>query len=281
LPLTDRTLTIDAVRSFGMTWQHFLRTLAIAVLGAAALAVASQARAEGGQESAVISPDQAEEFLKTAAEAEKAVAEEEAPETPEVKKIEKTAKGADKKTKEAVAAAGRPQAQTPESRAQKAPETAAQPENENAEEQTAALVEPQVETKAKRRLPDAVRASALKPLIVRYASENGLPYELADAVVRLESRYNAGARNGPNMGLTQINFRTAQSLGYQGAAAGLLDAETNLRYGLKYLAKAYKLAGGDTCGTILRYQFGHRTQTMTGASRAYCAKVKVITAAAE
>jgi soluble lytic murein transglycosylase-like protein len=50
---------------------------------------------------------------------------------------------------------------------------------------------------------------------------------------------------------------------------------------LKYLAKAYKLAGGDTCGTILRYQFGHRTQTMTGASRAYCAKVQVITAAAD
>ena len=66
-----------------------------------------------------------------------------------------------------------------------------------------------------------------------------------------------------------------------GLAAGLLDAETNLRYGLKYLARAYKLAGGDTCGTILRYQFGHRSQTMTSASRAYCAKVKVITAAAD
>ena len=99
---------------------------------------------------------------------------------------------------------------------------------------------------------------------------------MADAVVRLESRYNPGARNGTHMGLTQINVRTAQSLGYAGPAAGLLDAETNLRYGLKYLAKAYKLAGGDTCGTILRYQFGHRTQTMTSASRAYCAKVKVI-----
>ncbi|MFD0463918.1 transglycosylase SLT domain-containing protein [Microvirga aerilata] len=55
---------------------------------------------------------------------------------------------------------------------------------------------------------------------MRYASENDLPYELADAVVRLESRYNAGARNGPNMGLTQINFRTAQSLGYQGRQPG-------------------------------------------------------------
>ncbi len=259
-----------------MTWQHFLRTLAVVTLGAAALAVASQARAEGGNGGAVISPDQAEEFLKAAAEAEIAFAEETVG-APEPKASAKTAKGADKKkAKEAVAEAGKPR-ETEESGTQ---EAAAEPEDEKAEDQTAALSLPQVETKTKVRLSDAVRASALKPLIVRYASENDLAYELADAVVRLESRYNAGARNGPNMGLTQINFRTAQSLGYQGAAAGLLDAETNLRYGLKYLAKAYKLAGGDTCGTILRYQFGHRTQTMTGASRAYCAKVKVITAAA-
>ena len=117
------------------------------------------------------------------------------------------------------------------------------------------------------RQADAVRAVALKPLIARHASENGLPYDLADAVVRIESRYNAGARNGANIGLTQINVRTAQSLGYQGEAAGLLDAETNLRYGLKYLAQAYRLAGGDTCGTILRYQAGHRAQTMTRARR--------------
>jgi len=131
------------------------------------------------------------------------------------------------------------------------------------------------------RVSDEARAEALRPLIQRYAAEHELPYSLADAVVRVESRYNPAVRNGPNIGLTQINVRTAQSLGYQGNAAGLLDAETNLRYGLKYLAQAYRLAGGDTCGTILRYQFGHRTQTMTRASRAYCAKVKVITAKAD
>src|SRR5689334_16336086 len=82
-------------------------------------------------------------------------------------------------------------------------------------------------------------------------------------------------RRGGNVGLTQINVRTAQALGYKGDPAGLLDAETNLRYGLKYLAVAYRLAGGDTCGTVLRYQFGHRTTTMNNASRAYCAKVRV------
>jgi hypothetical protein len=130
-------------------------------------------------------------------------------------------------------------------------------------------------------LSDAVRAIGLKPLIARYASENALPYELADAIIRLESRYNPQAHNGINLGLTQVNLRTAQSLGYKGDAAGLLEVETNLHYGLKYLARAYALAGGDTCGTILRYQFGHRTQAMTAASRAYCARVKTIIAAAD
>jgi len=207
-----------------MTLPHVLRTVTILLLGSVALALGSQARAEGGEGSNLVPAGQ--------------MAGAEAP-----------ADGAG----------------------------AAEPSSE----QTASIPLEALDYKSRSQRSDAARARALKPLIARYASENGLPYELADAVVRLESRYNPAARSGPNMGLTQINFQTARSLGYQGAAAGLLDAETNLRYGLKYLAQAYKLAGGDTCGTILRYQFGHRTQTMTGASRAYCAKVKVITASAE
>ena len=128
---------------------------------------------------------------------------------------------------------------------------------------------------------DLASATALRALVELHASEAGIPFELADAVIRVESRYSAGARNGPNVGLTQINTRTAQSLGYQGAPAGLLDPETNLRYGLKYLARAYELAKGDTCGTILRYQAGLRTQTMTRAARSYCARVKTMTASAQ
>lgn len=271
--------------SFGLTWQHFLRTLAIAGLGAAALVVASQARASGG-ENAPISPDQAEQFLGAAAAESAAFAEEEAAAASAGEAPEPDTKAAGKKKlKESVASKpAKPQVDKAEE-AQPKPVAKATAAPEEADQQTASLPTSLpaslIGTGSKARTSDATRAVALKPLIARYASENGVPYELADAVVRLESRYNAGARNGPNMGLTQINVRTAQSLGYKGDAAGLFDAETNLRYGLKYLATAYKLAGGDTCGTILRYQFGHRTQTMTAASRAYCAKVKVITAAAD
>lgn len=233
-----------------MTWRHFLRAVAVAVSGAIALASITYAHAEGGEGSSLVTPQEIEsaQAVETADEPAEAAAE----------------VAADK----AVSKQG----------AKAAARSAASPDSEAESLAAAAGL---ATGKAAARVSDAARASALKPLIARYAAENALPYELADAVVRLESRYNARARNGGNLGLTQVNFRTAQSLGYKGDAAGLFDAETNLQYGLKYLAKAYSLAGGDTCGTILRYQFGHRTQAMTAASRVYCAKVKTIIAAAE
>jgi soluble lytic murein transglycosylase-like protein len=239
------------------------------------VALASHARAESN----LISPQEAEALVKAQAEekaafeAELAAQEAEIAKEEEAAKKGKPAKVADKKksNETSVAAASATEAAKPATQAKA---------REDVAEETASL--PTIQKLAiPRGKADEARSSALKPLIAQYAAEHGIPYELADAVVRLESRYNPAARNGPNLGLTQINFRTAQSIGYKGDAAGLFDAETNLRYGLKYLAQAYRLAGGDTCGTILRYQFGHRTTTMTGASRVYCAKVKVLTAAAE
>ncbi len=118
----------------------------------------------------------------------------------------------------------------------------------------------------------------LRPLIARYAAAEGVPFDIANAVVRIESRYNPKAKNGPNLGLMQVSLPTARSLGYSGDAAGLMDGETNIRYGMKYLGQAYVKAGGDLCGTILRYQAGHRSVTMTPAARTYCNKVKMLLA---
>ena len=122
-------------------------------------------------------------------------------------------------------------------------------------------------------------AGGVRALIAKHATEHGVPVPLADAMVKVESTYNPRARNGVNIGLTQISFRTARSMGYSGGVAGLLDADTNLRFGIKYLAQAYQLAGGDTCRTVLKYQAGHRAVGMTRAASAYCAKVKAHVAA--
>ena len=86
----------------------------------------------------------------------------------------------------------------------------------------------------------AVRAhdGALDAAIARHAAANGVPVELVRRVVTRESGYNPRARNGGALGLMQIKYATARSMGYSGAPGGLLAAETNLTYAVKYLAGA-------------------------------------------
>jgi len=76
-------------------------------------------------------------------------------------------------------------------------------------------------------------------------------------VVIRESRYNPRARNGSNLGLMQIKHATARGVGYTGSAAGLLDAETNLTYAVRYLAGAYQAAGGNQGRAVALYASGY------------------------
>ncbi len=46
-------------------------------------------------------------------------------------------------------------------------------------------------------------------------------------------------------------------MGYTGSAAGLLDPETNMTYAVKYLAGAYKAAGGSEGGAVSNYARGY------------------------
>jgi soluble lytic murein transglycosylase-like protein len=108
-------------------------------------------------------------------------------------------------------------------------------------------------------------------LIVKHARANGVPVDLARAVVRTESRFNAEATGqAGEIGLMQIKLATARGMGYRGSARGLYDPATNIRWGMKYLGKARKLAGGSQCGTLSRYNGGHGTKRMI---RGYCKKV--------
>ncbi|MEQ8297108.1 MAG: transglycosylase SLT domain-containing protein [Nitratireductor sp.] len=112
-------------------------------------------------------------------------------------------------------------------------------------------------------------------IIARYASSYGVPVSLARAVVRVESNFRANARGkAGEVGLMQIKPATARMMGYRGSTKGLFNPETNIKYGMKYLAKAHKLGGGSTCGTILKYNAGHGAKRMNRVSAAYCSKVK-------
>ncbi len=97
----------------------------------------------------------------------------------------------------------------------------------------------------------------LDALIARHAAAQGVPLELAHRVVIRESRYNARAISKGNYGLMQIRLGTARGLGYRGDASGLLDPETNLTYAMKYLAGAFKVAGGNHSRTVSYYSGGY------------------------
>lgn len=121
----------------------------------------------------------------------------------------------------------------------------------------------------------AVAQSAHDGLIARYAAAEGVPLLLAHAVIRIESNYRVNARGSAGeVGLMQIKPATARGMGYRGSVSGLYDPATNLRWGMKYLGKAHQLGGGQTCGTILKYNAGHGAKQMNKVSSAYCGKVK-------
>ena len=119
---------------------------------------------------------------------------------------------------------------------------------------------------------------SVRDIIARHAAANGVPFKLADAVVRIESRYNPRVSNGGALGLMQIKPATARGVGFAGSASALYNAETNVTFGMRYLAQAYRLSGGDVCGTVMRYQSGHYAHHMNAANRAYCSKARAIMA---
>jgi soluble lytic murein transglycosylase-like protein len=118
-------------------------------------------------------------------------------------------------------------------------------------------------------------AAAYTDIVARYASSYGVPATLAHAVISIESNYSPNKLGSAGeIGLMQIKPATAKLMGYSGSVSGLYDPETNIKYGMKYLGEANQLSGGDTCGTILRYNAGHGATTMNPISAAYCVKVK-------
>ncbi|OBZ93022.1 lytic transglycosylase [Pararhizobium polonicum] len=121
------------------------------------------------------------------------------------------------------------------------------------------------------------QTTAYSGLIKTYAKQYGVPVDLAHAVIKVESNFNPMARGSAGeVGLMQIKPATARMMGYSGGKRGLFDPETNIKFGMKYLAMAHELSGGFTCGTILRYNAGHNATKMNPVSRRYCGKVQSI-----
>ncbi|ATU91024.1 lytic transglycosylase domain-containing protein [Phyllobacterium zundukense] len=133
-----------------------------------------------------------------------------------------------------------------------------------------------VDTMTTGSIASATGSPKYSTIINSYAASYGVPVALANAVISVESNYQPNTTGSAGeIGLMQIKLSTARGLGYTGTREALYNPDTNIRWGMKYLAGAHKLGNGTTCGTILRYNAGHGATRMNPISANYCAKVKV------
>ena len=128
--------------------------------------------------------------------------------------------------------------------------------------------------------PQAAHAqrSAYDALVATHAQSNGVPEALVHRVIVRESRYQPHlVGRGGTIGLMQIKLATARGLGYSGDAAGLRDPNTNLTYAVKYLAGAFRAAGGDANRAVHYYASGYyyatKRQRLAGGRHVHTIRV--------
>jgi len=103
----------------------------------------------------------------------------------------------------------------------------------------------------------AMVGGAYRSLVVKHATANHVPVSLVHRVIMRESKYNPRAISKGNYGIMQIRLGTARALGYSGGVQGLLDADTNMTYAVRYLAGAYKVANGNHDQAVRLYARGY------------------------
>lgn len=128
--------------------------------------------------------------------------------------------------------------------------------------------------------PDAAGEAGLRALVRREAEAQGLPPELAEAVATVESGFDPRAVGGVGeIGLMQVLPSTARMLGFAEPLPKLFEPETNVRYGVRYLAGAWRMTGEDVCASVMKYRAGHGETRYSHKSVAYCVRVRELLAA--
>jgi soluble lytic murein transglycosylase-like protein len=150
----------------------------------------------------------------------------------------------------------------------------------------AAQQQPGIDAKKKQPDIDAARSTVppssttdphgrYRALIEKEATQDGLAPEIAEAVMAVESGYNPDAVGGAGeIGLMQILPSTARMLGFSGTLADLAVPETNIHYGVTYLAEAWRRAAGDLCTAVMKYRAGHGETRFSFLSVNYCVAVR-------
>jgi soluble lytic murein transglycosylase-like protein len=136
-----------------------------------------------------------------------------------------------------------------------------------------------IEAAADASTADRNTRNSLRVRVRTEALRAGLPAEIADAVATVESGYDfrAVGRVG-EIGLMQVLPSTARLLGFEGTLAELAVPDTNIRYGVAYLAGAWRLAESDLCKAVMKYRAGHAEQRFSHRSVDYCRRVRAVLA---
>lgn len=83
-------------------------------------------------------------------------------------------------------------------------------------------------------------------LIKRMAPQYGVPTWFALRIAKIESGYRPNARGAAGeYGVYQMKCATARGIGFRGNCGALLNASTNVRYGLKHLSMAVRSSRGN------------------------------------
>ena len=104
---------------------------------------------------------------------------------------------------------------------------------------------------------NAAEGSGYEGLVARHAAANGVPESLVRRVSMRESRDTPRAVSNGNYGKMPIRLGTARPRGYSGGAAGMRAADTNMTYAVRYLAGAYRAAGGNHDRAVMNYARGY------------------------
>jgi soluble lytic murein transglycosylase-like protein len=90
----------------------------------------------------------------------------------------------------------------------------------------------------------------------------GVNPKLAESIAQVESGLRPTVKahekkvGGYSYGLFQVRYRTAQDLGFAGTKEELMGLETNIYYGVKYLAACQKKFGEDIGAISCCYNAG-------------------------
>jgi hypothetical protein len=121
----------------------------------------------------------------------------------------------------------------------------------------------------------ALFKAVVRALVEKEVQNTGLPADVADAVVHVESDYNPSTIGTVGeVGLMQVRPETAAMLGFKGGNEELARPEINIHYGVIYLSKAWRLANGDLCRALMKYRAGHGEETMSPLSVEYCRRAR-------